>query len=402
MEPETIGERIRACRRFRGMTLQELADLSGLSKGFLSMVENGRRTLDRRSHLDAVANALQVSLSEITGKPYLGTPRMRAVAQAAVPALRLTLMDCSLEDPPDVPSRPLPVVAEEVRKAERLQDRCDYVALGRPVCELLPELHVMAANGPREERAEALRLLIQASHFAQGLLTYLGYEDLAWVAAERAREAAKALAEPGWAGMTEFLRCQALMWAKGRSQALSTAVRAADRLTPHLDDEAAAESYGMLHLTAALASAALSQGDAARDHLAEAARIADRTGERGSGLLGLGFGPTNVGMWRVSVELELGDPERAVEAAHAVSPERLPLPRRQAMYYADVGRALAKLPGKQREAVQALRTAERLAPQRVHASPIVRDTVAMMLNRARAQAGGRDLRGLAYRMGIPH
>ncbi len=67
-----------------------------------------------------------------------------------------------------------------------------------------------------------------------------------------------------------------------------------------------------------------------------------------------------------------------------------------------MGRALAQIPGKQREAVKALRTAERLAPQMVRANPMVRDTVATMLNRARAQAGDRDLRGLAYRMGIPH
>ncbi len=43
------------------MSLDTLAGLTGLSKGFLSMVENGHRQMDRRSHVEAVANALRVS-----------------------------------------------------------------------------------------------------------------------------------------------------------------------------------------------------------------------------------------------------------------------------------------------------------------------------------------------------
>ena len=47
-EHVSIGTRVRSCRRYRGMSLQVLADRSGLSKSFLSMVENGQRQLDRR------------------------------------------------------------------------------------------------------------------------------------------------------------------------------------------------------------------------------------------------------------------------------------------------------------------------------------------------------------------
>jgi transcriptional regulator with XRE-family HTH domain len=62
----------------------------------------------------------------------------------------------------------------------------------------------------------------------------------------------------------------------------------------------------------------------------------------------------------------------------------------------------AERPRTQVEAVQWLRRAENAAPQRIRNSAPVRETVAYLLNRARAAAGGRELRGMAARMGVPH
>lgn len=44
--------------------------------------------------------------------------------------------------------------------------------------------------------------------------------------------------------------------------------------------------------------------------------------------------------------------------------------------------------------------AERLAPQLICSNPFVRETVANLLRQARRDAGGRELRGLAWRMGV--
>jgi ribosome-binding protein aMBF1 (putative translation factor) len=59
--PGDVGVRLRALRRQRGMSLEVLAGLSGLTKGFLSRVENGRLALNRYSDIVALAAALQVS-----------------------------------------------------------------------------------------------------------------------------------------------------------------------------------------------------------------------------------------------------------------------------------------------------------------------------------------------------
>src|SRR5258708_18435289 len=44
-----VGERVRALRLWRQMTLAEVAGLSGVSAAYLSMAERGLRSLDRRS-----------------------------------------------------------------------------------------------------------------------------------------------------------------------------------------------------------------------------------------------------------------------------------------------------------------------------------------------------------------
>ena len=56
---------LRRVRRRRGLTLAVLAELSGLSASFLSMVENGQRALSRRDHVNALAVALRVCPAEI-------------------------------------------------------------------------------------------------------------------------------------------------------------------------------------------------------------------------------------------------------------------------------------------------------------------------------------------------
>ncbi len=60
-----IGARLRALRLRRGMTLDVLAGLVGLSSAYLCMIENGKRKLDRYSLIVALADVLGVSPGEL-------------------------------------------------------------------------------------------------------------------------------------------------------------------------------------------------------------------------------------------------------------------------------------------------------------------------------------------------
>lgn len=62
-----LGKRIKAFRMKKGLTLQQLQEKTGFTKGYLSKVENTKKA-PPVSTLIILAKALQVSLSEIFGE----------------------------------------------------------------------------------------------------------------------------------------------------------------------------------------------------------------------------------------------------------------------------------------------------------------------------------------------
>ncbi len=388
-----IGRRLREIRSWRGLSLTVTAELAGLSAGYLSRIERGLRPVQRRATLEALASALQVSPSEITGQPYAPSTDSEAVAHSAAPALRAVLRDVELgelltTDPP----RRLRDLRGEVAAVNAACAASDYGTLGDTVPDLLSELHTLAVD----DDGEARRLFADTLHAAFYLAKDLGHGDLAWMVAGHLHAAAQAIGEPEWTALADFVRAHATVGLQARERGLALAERSADALTP--DDGPAGQVYGMLHLSAALQSAVTGADDRARAHLAEAAETAQRTGDGTFG--GLNFGPRNVGVWRVALALELGEPGRVVELARDVDVGAIPSAGRQATFYGDVGRGLASIRGRETQAVEVLHRAEVLAPERTRHNPYVRETVTDLLRRARRDAGGRELRGMAYRIGL--
>ncbi|WP_433214237.1 helix-turn-helix domain-containing protein [Lentzea sp. CA-135723] len=60
-----LGPWLRARRRGRGLTVRAAAELAGMSPGFLSMLENGTRRLNRHRDIVALAGVLRVSEAEL-------------------------------------------------------------------------------------------------------------------------------------------------------------------------------------------------------------------------------------------------------------------------------------------------------------------------------------------------
>lgn len=63
----TIGARIRYRRQQLGMTLAALADASGISKGYLHLLESQHETNPTIDKLMAIAAALEVTTGELIG-----------------------------------------------------------------------------------------------------------------------------------------------------------------------------------------------------------------------------------------------------------------------------------------------------------------------------------------------
>ncbi len=160
-----------------------------------------------------------------------------------------------------------------------------------------------------------------------------------------------------------------------------------------------AQLAGMLALSHSLVATAGSHpadADAALEHAGE---LAARTGEGTA--YGLGFGPTNVGLWRMESALEIGDHELVTALAEGLNPDVHPYRSRKSAYWRDYGRGLAHLRGRHDDAVRALRRAETIHPHRVLRDPFVRDTLAVLLRHSRrGSLADQELRGMARRAGL--
>jgi transcriptional regulator with XRE-family HTH domain len=411
-EGERIGRRLRSARLRRGMSLRTLAGLSGLSTSFLSMVENGQRHLDRTGHINALAEALQVAPAELLGQPYPPAGPASGTAHEAVPAIRLTLMGAhSLQDSAPAAVMPTPALAERVTRANRLYHACEYGALAHALPDLLTDLHAAVAAASPQQRPGVLRLTAQAYYPACTLLLKsLGYTDLAFLAVTRAADVTAELDDPSYSALSGFFHTHVLMAAGSPDQAYAHAEQAADLVETNLHDQATGRDraplalLGELHLIRATALTqqvhrpGSDRTDQVRAHLREAHTLAARTGETRA--WHLNFGPMNVGIHQVSLHTDLGLYGRAVHAGQTLRTAITAPPGRTAAFHTDLGRARAHQRGQHTEAVAELLTAERTAPERVHASAAVRQTVSALLSRPLPAHTTRDLRGLAHRIGL--
>lgn len=395
-DDRTIGQRIRTERLRRGKSLAVIAGQAELSVGHLSKMERGLERCDRRSTLARIASALGVPVSALTGQPPEPTDTEQVAAQSTVPALRLALMNTDLEDPDSTnPSRTIDI--EELRaltaRIADLRQVCDYAAVGAQLPDLLNDLHAASAGA---DRATALRLLVQACQSASLHAKDIGHADLAWIAAERGYVAARLLDEPVLIAEAQFSRAHSLFCAGAYERGGRLAQKAV-AATPR-DTGEGLQVYGMHCLTLAFAAVSSRRPQDAEAPLAEAAAVAEHTGQGNA--FWHSFGPANVQMWRISMAVEDGDGGRAVELARQINADVIPAASRRAAYWIDLGRAHAQLRGAEQQSLQALRRAEVLAPQRARANPFVRDTVAVLLRRMRSNAAGVELQRMASRFGV--
>ena len=403
-DDSTIGTRLRELRRWRRMTLAEVAGLAGISTSYLSMAERGLRSLDRRSLISALATALRVSETELTGGPHLGSDPLQSGPHAAIPALREALQTSNLGSAAVDRARPLAEIACEVTsRIVPMRANADYAGAGALLPSVLDELHWHAAQDKDEaSRRLAMETLVEACVVAGLIVKDLGYLDLAHVAVLRAEAAADLLDDPVQRGKAGCLRIWAFPRERSWDRRLAVAESAAEDLEPHARTPLSLHVLGMLTLHAALGAAVVQRPDVVSHWLAEAGQIASRVPDDMAGNWQF-FSQSNVRLWSVAIAVERGEGGRAVlELASGADPAKLTNANRRAALYLDVGRGLARDQATREEAVTWLQRAENTAPQWIRNYSPAREAVAFLLTRARATAGGRELRGMAARMGVPH
>ncbi|MGA6164324.1 helix-turn-helix domain-containing protein [Amycolatopsis magusensis] len=391
-EPADVGQTLRQIRKARKKSLAVISGLAGISPSYLSRLESGDRALDRRSLIVKLADALEVAPSEITRTAVTTSGELEE--DRSLNPVRLALLSVSMGVPG---GQVQPVEQLEHRAVTMLDDqrRCDYAAVGEALPSLIRDLHTTLDAGHDGERLLRLAVLTHVQG-TQAWLSDIGASlDLAWQASTLAKSAAEELDEPLYRGVSAFGTAFGLLAAGGFDMAASTLADA----DPGTASNEAMQASGMLTLTSSLVSAARNdQADrtAALDHATE---LAERTGEGNA--LWFGFGPSNVGVWRMSVALEAGEHGEAARLARTVNPDALPSPTRQAAYWREYGRALARVPKRYDDAVMMLRRAEMISPARIHRHPFMRSIISELMAKAKRDEVGRELRGMAYRAGLP-
>lgn len=387
-DTRNIGRRLREIRFWRRKSLRVVAGLAGISESYLSRLESGERALDRRSLIVALANALEIAPQELT---RLSVPAPSdGQADTAVDAVRGAIQAVAL----GVPAGQVQSVEQLSARVHSVLDakqRCHHAEVGMSLPSLIRDLHTSIDAG--RDDATLLRLAALLHHAGtQAYLHGVGAPaDLCWSAARLAGDAAEALDEPVSLGIAAFGQANGLLsWGSFdlAREALHRTERPADDLP----------LSGMLALSESLLAAAEQRHADVEAALFDAAEIAHRTGEDNAHYMG--FGPTNIGMWNLSVALESGDHARATRLAEELNPEKIIAPTRQANYWVNYARAVSQVRSRRDDAVRALRRAETISADKVHRNPFARDLLTELVGRAHRDAVGRELRGMAYRAGL--
>ncbi|MYU22861.1 helix-turn-helix transcriptional regulator [Streptomyces sp. SID8352] len=392
-----IGDRI---RHYRGGRRQDaVAGLIGITPDYLSQIERGLK-VPSLPILYALARELGVPAAALLSEQPPAEADDVDTAEAAVGRALLGYG----------PARS----AQPVRSGE-LRDRveaawCTWQTAGdrfSRAAETLPGLvadieHAVRAARAGTDAAERRAVLRAASDLYCLLRSYLrrtGRVDLATLAADRAMRAAEDADDP--------LRIAAAQWNLGHVLLAAGQPAEAEELALHAAEQVAAAPLpaveqaamgGALQLVAVVAAARRRRWWEARDrlvtHAAPAARQVPDTSNVGRTV----FGPTNVALHAVSIEMEAGETGEALHTADAIDTTGLPSLERAFTF----GLEVAACHSQRRDdaaALLSLLALESAAPEDLARNPAARQVVLTVIRRARAMHA-RQAEHLAQRIGL--
>ncbi|WP_280257949.1 helix-turn-helix domain-containing protein, partial [Nocardia abscessus] len=383
----------------RGISQQVLADRVGVSRGAIAKYENGERPIDSRRTLHALAQALGVAVGDLTGDQQDRLDPVSAGFHSAVSDIE-TMLWTKGNITTAAPPRSLDELTAATKYAAELRRACDYATLGPMLAPLLIDCYRHTRDATGVGRDRAWDALATVAYLTAQSASRRGYPALAWTAAQEIERATENIGGTSGPATAAYTRSQILLARPGTlPAALHDAEATAERLAPDVRSLGEIETYGMLHLQAALVTAALG-GDPA-DHLNEAdeqvAQLQHATPDPAL-LRNPTFDATNVTLWRMSAAMERREPGQVLELAPTLNPETIPAEGRRAQYFVEIGRAHA-LRRDYRNSLHALLRAEHIAPQQIRGMTHVRELVGHMMRTARRDLTTGDLGRLAKRIG---
>lgn len=377
-----VGGRIRHHRERLGRTQAVIAGLCGITEDYLSQIERG---LKKPSHdvLTRIAGELNVSVAALLDDTAEERPDVPATAGAdVVRALLGQHLAVSAK----------PVAAAELRT--RVEDlwriwqtsptrftEAESVLPGL-IRDVEGTVRACRYGTDATERRETMRASADLYGLLRSYCRRAGRLDLSLMVADRALRAAEDADDPLRIAAASWNLGHVLLSQPGDEQAAAdVAMRAAEDLQRTLTTTEAAAVRGALELVAVVADARTRRAWAARDRLNQRVLpLADQAGE--GNVQWTVFGPTNAELHAVSVEMLDGDAVEGLRLADQVDTNRLPSRERQFTFGLEVARCY-DLRREDAAVLVHLLELEDLAPEDLQRSPLARELVISLVQRAR-------------------
>lgn len=397
-QPEVrIGERLKFYRQAKGKTQAVVAGLAGVSEGYLGQIERGLKT-PTLPLVHRFSKILGVRVSELLGES--ATEHDEAVQPIGYAVQRALMAYGGAEDTPD-----LALLRERVSGAWAIWQGARYRY--SEISEVLPDLITdvqaaqrgLARGASEGDRREVQRISADLYFLLRTFTKRIGRTDLSLLVADRGVLAAEAVDDPVWMAAAKWNLGHILLAQGEADGAEDVAMRAIEELrreTPP-DDLDAVGMTGALWLVSAVAAVRNNDPWTARDRLREHATPAARqTGD--TNVMWTVFGPTNVGLHAVSVEMEMGEASEALRLADEIDISASPSLERKTTFALEVARCYEQRrddPG----VLLHLVNAEASGPEDMRYNTLARDLVHGLLKRARPTYAPQ-VRALAERIGL--
>ncbi|MFI2470974.1 helix-turn-helix domain-containing protein [Streptomyces globisporus] len=391
------GARVRAARERDGRPQAAIAGLCGISTDYLSQIERGRKNPSGEV-LALLAAELNVTVGTLLGDAECGSAKTEPSAAAGSLVVQALLQR---HGPALAPSRAreLRIRVEQAwtvwQTSPRRFTEADAL-LPDLIRDVEGTLRALRTGTDVGERRDVLGVSADLYGLLRSYYRRIGRLDLSLMVADRALRAAEDADDP--------LRIAAAQWNLGHvllsqpgseQEAADVAIGASRDLAAEVDSPAAAAVRGALELVVVVADARARRPWAARERLrAGAAPLARRSGE--SNTLWTVFGPTNVELHALSIEMTAGDAVEGLRLADRIDVSALPSRERQFTFGLEVARCY-DLRRDDAAVLVHLLELEQLSPEDLERSPLGRQLVVDLVGRVRPTYR-RQATGIAERL----
>ncbi|WP_190856090.1 helix-turn-helix transcriptional regulator [Actinomadura sp. RB99] len=372
MSTRSVGERLRAVRKRRGLTQRELSSLSGVSISLIRKLEQGEKEDTRLETLRKLASALSVSTSDLIESPARGVLESNGHEQWE--PVRRALNGRHGTSPGEAPT--VRGVSDALAALMPLFSGDQYSRLSAALPPLLRDADELGADA-RPVRARLL-------HHTGWLLTQTRQFDAADAALRRALDEAPDRLEAAAIVST-------LAWLEIRqgrlAESLAVASRWADEIEPRMSRATMAElaTWGWLLVRLSAAAVRNAQPGDAEDaiRLARAAAVAMGAEYAPRNDFLQAFGPLTVAMKRAENAMVEDRPDRVLAMSQRIPVADLrPTSNNRNRHLLDVAQARVSL-RQHAEAFDMLQRIRHDAPEWLPNQRYARDILGQIISRRR-------------------